>query len=62
MKDKTYRLIYNCPDQTGLVSRTTQFITELGRWITEASQHSYAESGRFFSRLEIIVFSRTRSQ
>jgi len=53
MKDKTYRLIYNCPDQTGLVSRTTQFITELGGWITEASQHSDVESGRFFSRLEI---------
>jgi len=53
MKEKTYRLIYNCPDQTGLVSRTTQFITELGGWITEASQHSDVESGRFFSRLEI---------
>lgn len=53
MSDKTYRLIYNCPDQTGLVSRTTQFIAEHGGWITEASQHSDVESDRFFSRLEI---------
>ncbi len=53
MPDKTYRLIYNCPDQVGLIAKTTQFIAQHGGSISESTQHTDALSKRFFSRIEI---------
>ncbi len=53
MPNKTYRLIYNCPDQVGLIATTTQFIAQHGGSISESTQHTDAQSKRFFSRIEI---------
>lgn len=53
MPNKTYRLIYDCPDQVGLIARTTQFIASHRGCITESTQHTDARSKRFFSRIEI---------
>jgi formyltetrahydrofolate deformylase len=50
---QTYRLILDCPDQTGIVSKVGSLIREHGGWISEASQHSDIDSKRFFSRLEV---------
>jgi formyltetrahydrofolate deformylase len=50
---QTYRLILDCPDKTGIVSRVGSLITENGGWISAASQHSDIDSKRFFSRIEI---------
>lgn len=49
----TYRLIFNCPDQTGLVSEVTGFIAAHGGWITESAQHSEEGNNWFYSRIEI---------
>jgi formyltetrahydrofolate deformylase len=50
---QTYRLILDCPDQTGIVSKVGSLIGAHGGWISEASQHSDIDSKRFFSRLEV---------
>ena len=50
---QTYRLILDCPDSIGIVSKVGGLITENGGWISEASQHSDIDSKRFFSRLEV---------
>ena len=50
---QTYRLILDCPDQTGIVSKVGGLITDNGGWISAASQHSDLDSKRFFSRLEV---------
>jgi formyltetrahydrofolate deformylase len=50
---RTYRLILDCPDQTGIVSKVGGLITDNGGWISAASQHSDIDSKRFFSRLEV---------
>ncbi|HSH47257.1 MAG TPA: formyltetrahydrofolate deformylase [Halomonas sp.] len=48
-----YRLVVSCPDRVGIVSRVSGFIADQGGSITEASQHSDLEAGRFFMRYEI---------
>ncbi|GED21956.1 formyltetrahydrofolate deformylase [Halomonas halmophila] len=48
-----YRLVISCPDQLGIVAGVSSFITGHGGSITEASQHSDLETGRFFMRYEI---------
>jgi len=53
MPNKTYRLIYDCPDQVGLIARTTQFIASHNGCISESTQHTDVVSKRFFSRIEI---------
>ena len=53
MPNKTYRLIYDCPDQVGLIAKTTQFIASHNGCISESTQHTDAISKRFFSRIEI---------
>ncbi|MBT6458066.1 MAG: formyltetrahydrofolate deformylase [Gammaproteobacteria bacterium] len=49
----TYRLLFDCPDQIGLVSEVTSFISLLSGWITESSQHSEEANNWFYSRIEI---------
>lgn len=52
-----YRLVVSCPDQVGIVARVSSFIAQQGGSITEASQHSDLETGRFFMRYEILAES-----
>ncbi|MCH4563579.1 MULTISPECIES: formyltetrahydrofolate deformylase [Halomonas] len=52
-----YRLVVSCPDRVGIVSRVSGFIAGHGGSITEASQHSDLEAGRFFMRYEILADS-----
>ncbi|MCK2182977.1 formyltetrahydrofolate deformylase [Halomonas getboli] len=52
-----YRLVVSCPDRLGIVSRVSSFIAGQGGSITEASQHSDLESGRFFMRYVILADS-----
>ena len=49
----TYRLLFDCPDQIGLVSEVTGFIALHSGWITESSQHSEEANNWFYSRIEI---------
>ncbi len=49
----TYRLLFDCPDQIGLVSEVTSFISLLSGWITESSQHSAEDNNWFYSRIEV---------
>jgi formyltetrahydrofolate deformylase len=53
----TYRLIFNCPDQTGLVAEVTGFIAAHGGWITESAQHSEQGNNWFYSRIEVLADS-----
>ncbi|MFI0473906.1 formyltetrahydrofolate deformylase [Halomonas sp. HMF6819] len=52
-----YRLVVSCPDQVGIVARVSSFIAQHGGSITEASQHSDLQTGRFFMRYEILADS-----
>ncbi|TLF47416.1 formyltetrahydrofolate deformylase [Halomonas urmiana] len=52
-----YRLVVSCPDRLGIVARVSNFIAGHGGSITEASQHSDLEGGRFFMRYEILADS-----
>ncbi len=49
----TYRLLFDCPDQIGLVAEVTSFISLLSGWITESSQHSEEANNWFYSRIEV---------
>ncbi len=49
----TYRLVFDCPDQVGIITRVGKIITKNGGWISQATHHSDEESNRFFSRFEI---------
>ncbi len=50
---RTFRLILDCPDQVGIVTRVGEVITRNGGWINEAAHHSDEDSNWFFSRFEI---------
>jgi len=50
---RNYRLILDCPDQVGIVTRVGEVITRNGGWISEAAHHSDEDSSWFFSRFEI---------
>lgn len=50
---RIFRLILDCPDQIGIVTRVGEVITSNGGWISEAAHHSDEDSNRFFSRFEI---------
>lgn len=52
-----YRLVVSCPDRLGIVASVSNFIAGHGGSITEASQHSDLEAGRFFMRYEILADS-----
>ncbi len=51
--NRTYCLTFDCPDQVGIVTRITAFITSQGGWIEEASHHSDDDENRFFSRIVV---------
>jgi formyltetrahydrofolate deformylase len=51
--EHTYRLVISCPDRVGIVAKVSNFLSTYNGWITEASHHSDAHSGRFFMRHEI---------
>lgn len=48
-----YTITLSCPDKPGIVAAVSGFIASLGGSITESSQHSEAQSGYFFMRVEI---------
>ena len=50
---QTYRLVFDCPDQVGIVGRVGQVISEYNGWISQATHHSDEENNHFFSRFEI---------
>ena len=49
----TYRLVFDCPDQVGIVARVGQIISHYNGWISQAAHHSDEENNHFFSRFEI---------
>ena len=49
----TYRLVFDCPDQVGIVARVGQIISQYNGWISQAAHHSDEENNHFFSRFEI---------
>lgn len=51
--NQTFRLVIDCPDQTGLVSVVSQFLAQHGANILEASHHTDVQLKRFFMRHEI---------
>ena len=53
MNNHTYRIVFDCPDRIGIVTRIGQVITENGGWISESAHHSDEESNWFFSRFEV---------
>jgi formyltetrahydrofolate deformylase len=53
----TYRLIFDCPDQVGIVNRVGDIIAKHGGWISQANHHSEQETKWFFSRIEILADS-----
>lgn len=53
----TYRLIFDCPDQVGIVNRVGDLIAKNGGWISDANYHSDREANWFFSRIEILANS-----
>ncbi len=51
--EPTYRLVTCCPDKVGIVAEVSQFVADMGGWLTEANYHSDPDSGWFFMRNEI---------
>ncbi len=49
----TYRLILDCPDQVGIVTKVGDFLSQHGGWICDANHHSDTDSNRFFSRIVV---------
>lgn len=52
-QQSTFRLVIDCPDQTGLVAAVSQFLSDHGANIVEASHHTDLQLKRFFMRHEI---------
>lgn len=48
--NKTYRLVVSCPDQVGIVAAVSDYVSELGGSIIEASHHTDPEQRCFFMR------------
>lgn len=55
--EQTYTLTVSCADRVGIVAAVSAYIAERGGWITEASYHSDATTGRFFMRNVMLVSS-----
>lgn len=53
----TYRLVFDCPDQIGIVTRVGELIAQHGGWVSQANHHSERETNRFFSRIEVVADS-----
>ena len=54
---QTFRLVIDCPDQTGLVAAVSQFLSQHDANILEASHHTDLAVNRFFMRHEIAADS-----
>ena len=52
-RERFYTLTASCPDQVGIIARTSGFIAENGGWILESSYHADDLTGRYFMRVEI---------
>jgi len=52
-----YILTVSCPDAVGLVAAVSGLIASWGGWLTEVSNHSDPDAGRFFMRNEILAES-----
>ena len=52
-RERFYTLTASCPDQVGIIARTSGFIAEHGGWILESSYHADDLTGRYFMRVEI---------
>ena len=51
--ERMLTLSFSCPDASGIVAAVSSFVADHHGWITEASQHTETELGRFFMRVEI---------
>ncbi len=49
----TYRILFDCPDRVGIVTRVGDFIAQHGGSICDAHHHSDSDSGCFFSRVVV---------
>jgi formyltetrahydrofolate deformylase len=54
---RRYVLTVSCPDGVGLVAAVSGLIASWGGWLTEVSNHSDSDTGRFFMRNEIAAES-----
>jgi formyltetrahydrofolate deformylase len=52
-----YILTVSCPDAVGLVAAVSGLIASWGGWLSEVSNHSDPDTGRFFMRNEILAES-----
>ena len=52
-----YVLTVSCPDGVGLVAAVSGLLASWGGWLTEVSNHSDPDTGRFFMRNEIAADS-----
>ena len=57
MQSRRYILKLSCPDRVGIVAAVSGFLAEHKGWITEAHNHSDADSKRYFMRQEILAES-----
>ncbi|MFT5708753.1 MAG: formyltetrahydrofolate deformylase [Oceanospirillaceae bacterium] len=48
-----YRIVLDCPDRIGIVTKVGEIIARNGGWISEAAQHSDEDNCWFFARFEI---------
>ena len=53
MAAETARLLISCPDARGIIAAVAGFIAEHGGNILDADQHTDAQHGEFFMRVEI---------
>lgn len=51
----SYILTMACPDQAGIVAKTTICLAENGAFITETAHFADVDSGRFFGRVEFTL-------
>jgi formyltetrahydrofolate deformylase len=52
-----YVLTVSCPDAVGLVAAVSGLIASWGGWLSEVSNHSDPDTGRFFMRNEVLAES-----
>ena len=55
-------LLLSCPDQKGLVARVADFVWQLNGNIVHADQHTDAEAGVFFQRVEFSLAGMTSTR
>lgn len=53
MSTPTYRVVLDCPDNTGIVTGVSKVISSNGGWISQANYHSDVDSNWFFAHFEV---------